>query len=316
MGTIKSEQYRDSLRRRLSSVHEALSQTEILSRIFDKEWYQEILNHIEKADLSATFRCDAAFMFFTLDHHLRGVPWFEKAQRLLEGGEFERLDEHDRFALGVFGRDPIRAFLPILEQRLSAFAQLPFKQKAVSQKLNELRANRFNRFHFFSHVFEISTLGFFAGEGVLTDIDVPVNGGPSTVDGEIHLDGRPILVEITLATKELLSAEPGVHFGDVESMVDQVVSKVRKKVAEGRQLALARGVPSLLVIGLNPLGSDKITSKWGVDECFANPDFAKLAAIILSSDWKLHRTQLRVAAQPDFPLSSTEVSVLAKWFGE
>jgi hypothetical protein len=61
-----SDEYREDLRRRLQSVYTALSETALLSTIFDRCWYEEIRHHIDEADLTGDFRCDSAFMFFQL----------------------------------------------------------------------------------------------------------------------------------------------------------------------------------------------------------------------------------------------------------
>jgi len=308
-----TEEYRQDLHRRLRFVYEALSKTTFLNKIFDQEWYQTISKEIERADLSHPLQIDSALMFSELDHPLRGVPWFEEAQDLLMQGNVEQLDPDATFLLACWGLDPLKTFLPTLDERLAGFAKVPFKRDEVSRKVNELHANRFNP-EFRNHVFELSVLGFFAKEGVLTDIEVAVGAGQGTVDGEISIDGRPILVEVTFTSQVLLPAGAGVYFGDANQLVNQVVGKIRRKVAEGRQLALVRGDPSILILGRNRLGADKITSRWGVKECFADPDFAKLSAVVVSDTWKLLRTQFHIAPQPNIPLSDREIETLGRWF--
>jgi len=53
-------------------------------------------------------------MFFQLDHPLRGVAWFEHAQDLVEQGRASELGEDQAFVYALFGRDPLKSFLPIL----------------------------------------------------------------------------------------------------------------------------------------------------------------------------------------------------------
>lgn len=308
------DEYREDLRRRLLAVYNALSATTYLAKIFDQDWYQTILDEIEKADLSRPFQCDSALMFFEPDHPLRGVPWFEDLQRKVEQGRAEELDKDERIALAFLGLDPLKTFLPVLEERLACFASSQFKQTEVSTKLNELRANRFNP-SFRNHMFEISVLGFFCKEGVLTDIEVPVGVGASTVDGEINVDGRSILVEITFTSQELLSSRPGVGAVDVDRLVQQVVDKIRKKVAQGKQLAVARGNPSLLFLGRNRLGADKVAARFGIAECFTDPVFAALSGIVVSDSWKLIQTEFYIGSKPAVPLSSNEIEILKRWFG-
>ena len=306
-------EYRKDLHRRLDFVYEKLSKTGFLTSIFDKDWYQTISQEIDRADLSHPFQSDSALMFFELDHPLRGAPWFEETQQLVEQGREKELDEDQKFVIALVGLDPLRTFLPILEERLASYAKISFKQEYVSKKLKELYANRFKP-DFRNHVFELSVLGFFAKEGVLTDIEVPVGTEQSTVDGEIKLNGRPILVEVTFTSQEILSPEPGVRAVDVEPLVRQVIDKVRKKVADGRQLALSRGNPSILFLGRNSLGADKVTSRWGIKECFGDSNFAKLSAVIVSDTWKLIGSEFHSGLQPEVPLSEGEIRALARWF--
>lgn len=213
-----TKEYRQDLRRRLRFVYEALSKTSFLSKIFDREWYQTISKEIERADLSHPLQIGSALMFSEFDHPLRGVQWFEEAQDLVMQGRENELDKESKFVLGCVGLDPLRTFLPILDERLGSFAKLPFKRDEVSRKVNELHANRFKP-DFRNHVFELSVLGFFANEGVLTDIEVSVGAGQGTVDGEISIDGRPILVEMTFTSQELLPSGPGSGFIDVNQFV-------------------------------------------------------------------------------------------------
>ena len=122
-------------------------------------------------------------------------------------------------------------------------------------------------------------LGFFALRGVLTDIEVPTAGG--TVDGEIRIDERPILVEVTFTSQELLPSQPGVHAVHPDPLVKHVIDKIRKTVAAGRQLATAGDVPAILVLGRNHFGADGVTAKWGIQECFAYPDFSGLSGVVV-----------------------------------
>ena len=307
------KEYRKDLHCRLGFVYEALSRTGFLTSIFDNDWYQKISQEIDRADLSHPFQSDSALMFFELDHPLRGIPWFEEAQQLIEQGREKELDEDRKFAIALLGLDPLRTFLPILDERLASYAKISFKEDEVSKKLKELYDNRFKP-DFRNHVFELSVLGFFAKEGVLTDIEVPVGTEQSTVDGEIKLNGRPILVEVTFTSQEILSPGPGVRAVDVEPFVRQVTDKIKKKVADGRQLALSRGDPSILFLGRNSLGADKVTSRWGIEECFADPNFAKLSAVIVSDTWKLIGTEFYSGLKPEIPLSEGEIKALTRWF--
>jgi hypothetical protein len=310
----EDDDYREELQRRLDLVFGALSRTSFLAQIFDGEWHKTLSDQISQARPGASFQTDSALMFFELDHPLRGAPWFEKAQDLLEQGHQDKLDREDKVALAFLGMDPLRHFLPLLDERLSAFASLQFKQSEVSRKIKELRANRFKP-DFRNHVFELSVLGFLSLKGVLTDIEVPLSAGGGTVDGEIRIDGRQILIEVTFTSQELLPTGSGVCAVNVKPLVDQVVHKIKKKVADGRQLALARGIPSLLFLGRNRLGADSVTARWGIQECFSDPEFSRLSGLVVSDTWKLVKTEFHAGPNAETPLSKKEIKILQEWFG-
>ncbi len=307
------EDYNHQLQQRLDAVFAALSKTSFLAKILDAEWHEELTTQICQAGPAAPFRTDSALMFFELDHPLRGAPWFEKAQDLVDQGLRDNLDRAEAMALAFLGCDPLRHFLPLLDERLSAFASLQFKQSEVSRKIAELRSNRFKP-DFRNHVFELSVLGFLSLKGVLTDIEVPLPAGGGTIDGEIRIDSRQILIEVTFTSQELLPAVTGVHAVGVKPLVDQVVYKIKKKVAAGRQLAVARGIPSLLFFGRNRDGADRVTAGWGIQRCFVDPSFSRLSGLVLSDTWKLLNTEFHVAPKPEMPLSEKEVEILQEWF--
>lgn len=308
------QQYRVDLHRRLDTVYEAVSRTDVLASILDRKWYETIWGEIDKADLSGPFHSESAVMLFELDHFLRGVQWFEQAQTAWLNGRAEDLGDDQARVLGIAGLDPLKTFLPVFEERLACFSRIPFRRPDVATKLKELRDNRF-RHKFRNCAFELSVLGFLAKQGVLTDIEVEMDHETGTsVDGQINIDGRPILAEATLATKDLLSCEPGIHYGNWQDEVDQVLVKTRKKVADGRQLALARGIPCILFLALNPLAADTTIAKLVIHDCFENKEFAKLSGVVLSDSWKLFRAEFHDGPKAEVPLSVKETETLLRWF--
>ncbi|MBI3126246.1 MAG: hypothetical protein HYZ11_01405 [Candidatus Tectomicrobia bacterium] len=303
-----SEEDRARLQYQLQSVYEALSKTRVLAGIFDQTWFYRIKQEIEKADLSEPFTSDAAFMFFMLSHPFRGIEWFESAQKLLEEGHPQDLERGQEIAIALFGRDPVRTFLPILEERLASLQALPFKQSEVANKLKELCATRFSQ-KFQNHAFELSVLGFFAKKEILTDIEVSVGNGGSKVDGEIKIDNRPILIEVTLTTQEILSRVPGPHTANPNTLIAQVFNKVHKKVGRGRQLGVAGGNPSILFLGRNPLGADRHFAQLGIERCFDDPTL-NLSGIVISDSWKFLQTEFHELPHSRTPLSKLEIDKL------
>src|SRR5262245_49752820 len=128
---MDAEHYRTELFTALDTIFEDVSKTTHLAKILDAEWYERIKSEIATASLVPHFACDSALMFFELNHCLRGDPTFENGQELFFQGKFEGASDEQKMALGLFGFDPLRTLLPLLEERLAAFSALPFKEKEV-----------------------------------------------------------------------------------------------------------------------------------------------------------------------------------------
>lgn len=95
-------------------------------------------------------------------------------------------------------------------------------------------------------------LGDLAQRDVLVDIEEPT----TNVEGVINIDGREILIEATNTSQRLIpDTGLGVFFGDPSVEIDQVVNKVRKKVADGRQFASAAGKPTVLFLARRERGT-------------------------------------------------------------
>jgi hypothetical protein len=92
---------------------------------------------------------------------------------------------------------------------------------------------------------------------VLTDIEEDT----TAVDGVIGIAGRDVLVEATNTTQQVIPDFTGVMSLDPDVQIDQVLRKIRKKVADGRQLALARGKPTVLFIALTHRGADRTAAE-------------------------------------------------------
>ncbi len=228
--------YKNHLHRQLDEICEALKRTTTLSLILDYEWCDRIRFDIENYKEDSVFSSTSALIFFQLKHPFRGVPWFEKAQSTILSGRINELENDEKLAIGFIGLDPLKVYLPIWDERLTALSKLPSKREKVEMKLHQLRKSRFAP-EFRNHFFEVLVLGFFAHKGVLTDIDPE----DTMVDGVIDIDNRQMLLEVTFTSQELLLDTPGVHTGDVNALLDQVIHKITKKVADGRQLGAGVG---------------------------------------------------------------------------
>lgn len=122
----------------------------------------------------------------------------------------------------------------------------------------------------------------------------------------LFLAGRPIFIEATNTTQEVIPRFTGstrVMAVDTDCQIKQIVKKLRKKIAEGRQLALAKGSPTLLFLALTPYGADRRLAEIMVNECFRTDEFAALSGVVLSDSWKFQITSWHPGVKPDTPLT-------------
>jgi len=150
-------------------------------------------------------------------------------------------------------------------------------------------------------------LGAFANHGLLTGIEMPVGTQGSTIDGSIEIDNRPIYIEVTLTSQEILSTLPGAHTASTDDLFNQIFNKIRKKVSDSRQIALVESSPSLLVIGRNPRGADQTIAEIVIKECFNDPEFHKLSGIIVAGNWKFQKAIFYEGTSPEIKFSQKEI---------
>lgn len=300
----------DELLANLNALRDAVRSTAALRSILDDDWFNTVEGAISADSPSQTVTADPTGLLYDFAHPLRGADWFESDQELVLNGRGSEVDDAGKLALAFVGLDPLRTMLPVIESRVAAFASVPFKTEIVQRKLHELRAARFAP-AFKNHLFELNVLGDLARRGVLIDIEDPATG----VDGTIRLDGREILVEATNTTQRVIPEFDSVFFGDPKVEIDQVLKKVEKKVADGRQLALAHGKPTVLFLARRHMGASREAADWALEQCFGLRDFAALSGVVLSDSYRLHVTSWRPGKSPDVPLSDREVAVLNEWYG-
>lgn len=299
----------DELCSNLASLRAGVAATVELRTILDSDWFDNVERTILTGSPSHTISADPTGFLFDFCHPLRGVEWFERDQALVLAGRRDQLDEGGQLSIALVGLDPIKTMLPVIEERLVAFARLPFKTNIVRVKLDELKASR-NAPAFRNHLFELNVLGDLAVRGVLVDIEDAATG----VDGAIRLDGRDILVEATNTAQRVIPEFTGVFFGNPDVEIDQVVKKVRKKVADGRQLARANGKPTILFMARTHMGAGRHASDAALAECFRSADFASLSGVVLADSYRLHVTSWRPGNAADTPFTAKEAETLADWY--
>lgn len=262
---VESESYRSQLLESLDNFVSAISQLNVLPRVFDDEWKKVIAIEIGRVEPnSGPFQSPKCPLFFLCKDHLGQL------------GEIDR--------------------------RLAALEALAPTE--LHEKIHEIRACRFSDKQL-QHFFETNVLGLFARMGKLREVQVRIGAG--SVDGRLLLHTRPVLIEATLATQALLASEPGAFSAAIEPLMNQIVHKVRKKVADGKQLALAGGEPAVLVVGLHPFGADQLCAEWAIAECFSRPSFACCSAIVISDSWRFQVACLRVNSSASNPLDDVEL---------
>jgi len=290
-------------------LRKAVTATPVLASVLDESWFKVAESHLYSCPTPGFLRVDPSGFLLSINHPLRGVDWFEADQNLFLNGRVEEIDANGRLVLRLLGADPLRTFVPLLESRLAAFNALPFKPGTVKLKLAQLRSSR-NDPSFKNHLFEIAVLGDLALKGVLTDIEEDM----TAVDGVINVGGREILVEATNTTQEVIPDFTGVIALDPDIQVDQVLRKIRKKVAESRQLALAGGKPTVLFLALTHRGADSVAAKIAIQECFRVAAFGALSGVVVADNWRLQATTWHAAVAPDVPLHERERNAFTEWY--
>jgi hypothetical protein len=293
----------------LSALREAIKNTTTLKQILDDDWFNSIERTIKSTSPSHTIPADPTGLLYDFSHPLRGVDWFERDQALALAGRLDEIDENGKLAIAFAGLDPLRAMLPLMDRRLTAFGQLPFKQSIVATKLAELKAAR-AAVSFRNHLFELNVLGDLALRGVLVDIEDPATG----VDGTIRLDGRDILVEATNTVQRVIPDFIGGFYSSPDVEIDQVIKKLRKKVAEGHQLVRAAGKPTVLFLVRTHMGAGRESADAALHEAFQSVDFSALSGVVLADSYWLYVTSWRPGYAPDAPLTDTEVTRLREWY--
>lgn len=297
------------LLRNLEALSEGIAKSVTLKSILDVDWVQSIEKAIKADSPSHTIPADPTGLLYDFCHPLRGVDWFERDQAQILNGRADEVGEDGRLSMALVGLDPIRTILPVIDERLTAFAALPFKAATVKMKLDELRSAR-NAPAFKNHLFELNVLGDLAIRRVLVDVEDTATG----VDGAIRLDGRDILVEATNTAQRVIPEFTGVFFGNPDVEIDQVVKKVRKKVADGRQLARANGKPTILFMARTHMGAGRHAADAALAECFRSADFASLSGVVLADSYRLHVTSWRPGTAADSPFTAKEAETLADWY--
>ena len=293
----------------LNAVRKAVSLTTVLKSVLDDDWFETVERAILTDSPSHTIPADPTGFLYDFCHPLRGVDWFERDQEIVLAGRGVEISEDSRFALAFAGLDPLKTILPVIENRLGAIAILPFKPQIVKVKLDELRASKTSP-AFKNHLFELNVLGDLALRRVLVDIEDSATG----VDGVIRIDGRDVLVEATNTVQRVIPEFTGVFFGRPDIEIDQVVKKVRKKVADGRQIARANGKPTILFLARTRMGAGREEADIALHECFRSPTFSALSGVVLADTYRLHVTSWRPGVTPDVPLTEAEAARIAEWY--
>ena len=295
----------------LEAIRAAVSKTATLASILDDAWFKGLEDEIKARPGSGLLEGDPAGIIAALSHPLRGVDWFERDQKLLLENKASEIDAQGLLFLKMWGVDPLLTFLPLLDARLTALRGLPFKLQVIQAKFEQLRATR-NNPAFRNHLFEATVLGDLALKGVLHDVE----DDTTAVDGVIDIEGREILVEATNTMQTVVPEFTGVISLDPDREITQVVKKLRKKVADGRQIALAKGQPALLFLALTIRGADRVSARIAFQECFRDPDFAALSGVILAGSWRFQMTQWHPGLEPDNPLLEGELAAIEHWYAE
>ena len=264
-----------------TAIREAVGRTKLLSSIFDEAWLEEVWPKIKDSPLPGMQAATPSF--HSLPHPL------------LDAARFE-------------------AVIQLFDDRLNAFKALRFKKNVVRTKIELLRKRRSEE-DFLNHFFEINVLGDLALKGVLCDIEE----NTTKADGVINLAGRKIFIEATNTIQEVIprfTEKTRVMAVDTDCQFEQVNRKLRKKVAEGRQLALAPGSPTVLFLARTYYGADRRLAEIEVNECFRSNEFAALSGVVLADSWKFQNTSWHPSGTSATPLTKDEKRRLWAWYAK
>lgn len=269
------------------AIREAVGKTTLLSSIFDEPWFKEVWPKIKDSPLPGMVAADPGLFFHGLPHSLLDTAKFKDA-------------------------------IALLDRRLNAFKAIPFKKEVVNAKIELLRDTRSNK-KFLEHFFEMNVLGDLALKSVLRDIEVfpDPKRSQSNVDGVIDLAGRRIFIEVTNTTEEVIPRFTGrVMVGNPNREIYQVIKKLRKKGAEGKQLELVKGSPTLLFLARTYYGADRYSAETAINECFRANEFPGLSGVVLADSWKFQMTSWHPGVTPDIPLTEAEEGKLRDWYAK
>ena len=294
----------------LSALRNAVAATETLKLILDDDWFGDVETAIKTESASRTIPADPTGLLYDFSHPLRGADWFQQAQNLALAGRFDEINDERKLAIAFAGLDPLKTMLPLIDKRLTAFSGLKFKRETLAVKLAELKSAR-KALSFRNHLFELNVLGDLALRGVLVDIEDPA----TAVDGAMNLDGRDILVEATNTIQRVIPDFTGVFCGNPDVEIDQIVKKLRRKVAEGRQLARAGGKPAVLFLARTRMGAGRELADAALRESFRSSDFSALSGVVMADSYRLYVTSWRPGCSPDVPLTEAETTRLNEWYG-
>ena len=300
---------RAELLENLTALRRAVAATAALKNLLDDRWFEAIADEIRHSTPPHPAKTDPSGFLYDFMHPLRGVDWFEKAQQLMLKDRLAEVDEESKFALWMAGIDPLRTIIPRLDERVQALSSVTFKPDQVRMKLAEVVASRTNP-SLKNHLFEVGVLGDLARHGVLIDVEEATTAS----DGVANIDGRDILIEATNTVQRVIPDFIGVLSTDPNVEIDQVVKKIRKKVADGRQLARANGRPTVLFLARTHMGAGRESAPIALREIFSDPNFAALSAVVVADSWKLYVTEWQPGAKPDVPLTAREAEAFDSWY--
>ena len=266
------EKYRSSLVVQLDRLSESVDEHSILGRILDAEWKSHILDEINNSDLQSGFESEKACMFFQ------------------------------------FKEQPAR--LHLVERRLEALNAIPAIQDDFRVKLENVRHNRF-LLTYRNYLFELMVLGAFAEAGRLKDMEVSVGDGGSTIDGLVDLGEREAFVEVTFTSQELYQMpKDDVICISIEGMIEQVISKAKKKVSGGKQLGLVDGKPTIIALGMNFNGADEFSVKLACERIASDPRFVGLSSLVASQRFDFSDVAVYQNTNAEYLLTQEEIGVL------
>ncbi len=275
----------------------------LLQNYFDKKWFDIVKNDIEKFYINNKHRENPIYST------LVGGPfiWFNDEQ------EFERLNT------------AIKRIYRVNKKKKYLRNKVNLISKSYKKEISE-QQNRW------SSIFEILAISKFIDiHKDLKVLDIEFKHkqfSKSNVDALIEIIGKKALVETTLIYKNIrmspteikeeiyekkgikLDSNYSVGVLGIDEMEKQVIYKIEEKIKQIGNV----NVPTILIIGLPPIGPDSFISRLAIQNIYKKDEAKGITCIIIALSFLFIKGYSYFNQNAKYPFNDNEKSILEKIF--